>query len=355
LFAGVWLDRVRRRPVMIAADFVRAALLLAIPGLAWLGALRIESLVAIGLLLGVLTVFFDVAEQAYVPTLVRPDQLVEANSRRQTNYAFAEVAGPGLAGGLIQGIGAPAAVIIDAASFVVSALLLRRIRAPEPAPASGGRRSLWREIGEGLAEVGRNPILRTLAASTGVWNLFAYARNAMLIVFLARDLRLGAGAIGLVFTIGSLGFLAGTLLPMRAAARLGLGRAIVCGIIGTMPGSILIPLAGGPPQIAAAMVALGLALQGIADPSYDVNQFSLRQAVIPPSLQGRLAASVRVIIRGVVPIGAVLGGALAGPIGLRGVMWVGALGAPLALAIVWFSRVRSLQRAPAPTWAEADA
>lgn len=196
--------------------------------------------------------------------------------------------------------------------------------------------------------------MRTLAASTGVWNVFAYARYAMLVVFLARDLRLDAGAIGLVFTIGSLGFLAGTFLPMRAAARLGLGRALVVGIVGTMPGSILIALADGPPQVAAAIVALGLALQGIADPLYDVNQFSLRQAVTPPSLQGRVAASVRVVIRGAVPIGALLGGVTAGPIGLRGVMWLGALGAPLALAIVWFSPVRKLRRPPAPVWAEAE-
>jgi MFS family permease len=347
LLAGVWVDRRPRRPVMIAADFGRAALLLLIPLAAWAGLLRIELLYAVALLTGVLTVFFDVASQSFVATILDRTQLVDGASKLQTSYAAADVAGPGLAGALVQVATAPVAIVVDAVSFLVSALLLRGIAAVEtsPEPPVPGR-SIWREIGEGLRIVVSQPVLRTLAASTGVWNLFENARWALLVLFMTRDLGLGPGAIGAVFAAGSSGFLIGTLLPARMARRFGLGRAITGGIAGVFPGGLLIAAATGPPVVAGVLVAAGMFVEGITGPTYDVNQFGLRQAVTPERVRGRVNASLRVMIRGTVPLGALLGGVLAEAIGLRPVVALAALGPPAALALVWWSPVRSLREMP---------
>ena len=349
LLAGVWVDRRPRRPVMVAADLGRAGLLLLIPLAAWLDLLRIELLYAIALLVGTLTVFFDVAAQSFAATVLDRSQLVEGTSKLHTSYAVAEIAGPGLAGGLVQAVGAPAAVLADAASFVASARLLGRIDAPEARPEPVAHRgSVWREMGEGVRAVAVVPILRTLAASTGIWNLFDNARRAMLVLFMARELGLRLGTIGVVFAIGSVGFLLGTLLPAPAARRFGVGRAIAAGIVGAAPGGLLVAVAGGPPIVAGALVAVGIFVEGVAAPVYDVNQFSLRQAVTPDRLRGRVNAGLRVLIRGTVPLGALLGGALAELAGLRAAVLIGALGPVAALALVWRSPVRALREPPAP-------
>jgi MFS family permease len=198
-----------------------------------------------------------------------------------------------------------------------------------------------------------NPILRATAAATGLWNLFDGARIAVMILFLTRIAGLQAGAVGVMFTLGAVGFLIGSLLPERMARRFGLGRAILLGIVLTVPSELLVAFASGPPTVAAAIAGAGFFLTGLTIPTYDVNQFSLRQAVTPLRLQGRVNATMRTLIRGLVPLGALLGGLLAERIGLREVMIVSALGGPVAFLAIWFSPVRSLLALP-PRQEEVD-
>ena len=347
LLAGVWADRRRRRPLMVATDLGRAVVLLAIPLAAWQGWLRFDLLVAVSVVAGTLSVVFDIAAQSYLPSLVPAAGLVQANSLMHSSYSVGGIAGPALAGVLIQTLRAPFAVAADALSFLVSGLLLGGIRRREPEPIAGGEaRSIRADLGEGLRFVRDTPILRALGLSTGVWNLFDNMRQAMLVLFCARTLGMGPGLIGLVYAVASVGYLVGTFLPAPAARRLGLGRAVLLGALLVLPGDVLVALASGPPTVAAAMVGGGMFLSGLAGPVYDVNQFSLRQSITPRRMQGRVAATLRVLIRGTVPVGALLGGALAGVVGLRGVMWVGLLGVPLALLLVWLSPVPGVRVLP---------
>jgi MFS family permease len=356
LATGVWVDRRPKRPVMIAADAGRAALLLLVPVAAWIGVLRIELLLGIAFLVGTLSVFFEVASQSYLPVILSTEDLTAGNARLHTGWGIAEVGGPGLAGWLTQLFSAPIAILVDGVSYIASAALLVGIRVAEPS-STGSRQgfepNFRRELGEGLRVVVGNPILRATAAATGLWNLFAGARTAVMILFLTRIAGLQAGAVGVMFTLGAVGFLLGTLLPERMARRFGLGRAILLGIVLAFPSELLIAFASGPPTVAAVIAGAGFLLTGLTIPTYDVNQFSLRQAVTPLRLQGRVSATMRTLIRGLVPIGALLGGVLAERIGLREVMIVSALGGPAAFVAIWFSPVRSLV-APPPRQEEVD-
>ncbi len=351
LLTGVWVDRRRKRPVMIAADAGRAVLLVMVPVFAWLGLLRIELLILLTFLVGTLSVFFDIAAQSFMPVILGVDDLPAGNARLHTGWGLAEVGGPGLAGWLTQLFSAPIAILTDGVSYALSAILLSGIRINEPPPTAfpadgGARRHFWRELWEGLRLVGGNPILRATAAATGLWNLFDGARLAVLVLFLTRTLGLPASAAGILFTLGAVGYLLGSFLPARVAGRIGIGRAILLGIVLTVPSELLSALAGGPPLVATAIAGVGFFLTSLTIPIYDVNQFSLRQAVTPLRLQGRVSATMRTLIRGSIPLGALLGGILAEWIGPRGVMIVSVLGGPMALLAIWFSPVRSLPRLP---------
>jgi MFS family permease len=346
---GVWVDRRPKRPVMIATDIGRAALLLLVPVTARLGLLRIELLLVIAFLVGTLSVFFEIASQSYLPVILSTEDLTEGNARLHTGWGLAEVGGPGLAGWLTQLFSAPIAVMVDGVSYIASAALMLGIRVSEPSTTEslpGAEPNFRRELEEGLRVVVGNPILRATAAATGLWNLFSGARTAVMILFLTRIVGLQAGAVGVVFTVGAVGFLIGSLLPERVARRLGLGRAILLGIVLAVPSELLTAFASGPPTVAAVIAGTGFFLTGLTIPTYDVNQFSLRQAATPLRLQGRVSATMRTLIRGLVPIGALLGGLLAERMGLREVMIVSALGGPAAFVAIWFSPVRSLVAPP---------
>lgn len=349
LAVGVWLDRRARRPVMVMTDLGRAALLLLIPLAGWRGWLTFELLLAVAFLVGVLSVFFAIASQSFLPTVLEGETLTEGNARLQTGYGIAEVWGPGLAGWLTHAFSAPLAILIDAVSYLVSAVLLRGIPADQPlraGAADGQQPHFWRELREGLTIVLRHPVLRATALATGGWNLVDGTRGAVQILFLTDTLALDAVAVGAVFTAAAVGYLIGSLTPERVARRIGLGRAILLGIVTAVPAELLTALAGGPPPLAAAMVGAGFFFTGVTIPVFDINQFSLRQAVTPLRLQGRVNATMRTLIRGTVPVGAVLGGFLAAWLGLRGVMLFAALGAPVAFLAIWFSPVRTLTTMP---------
>ncbi|HEX8931075.1 MAG TPA: MFS transporter, partial [Actinomycetota bacterium] len=278
--AGVWVDRLRRRPVLIVADLGRALALASVPLAHLLGVLSMAQLYAVAFVSGVLTVFFDVAYQSYLPRLVRPDQLVEGNAKLEISSSGAAVAGPGLAGLLIQAFTAPLAVLVDAVSFVASAGFIGRIRRPEPPPppASGGP-GMRREIAEGLRHVLGHPLLRWIAASTGTFNLFSSMTQAILVLYLVRRLGMSAGLIGLVMTVGNAGWLIGAAGSGRLSRRTGVGMAVLVGTVVGSAGALLVPLAPASGPVPLLIAAMGL--QSFGTTVYNIGQLSVRQAITP--------------------------------------------------------------------------
>jgi MFS family permease len=349
LLAGVWVDRHRRRPILIAADLGRALLLLLVPLAAWGGWLHMVHLYLVGFLIGLLTVFFEVAAQAYLPSLVARDQLVEANGKLQTTASAAQIAGPGLAGLLVQLWTAPVALLLDAGSFLVSALGLWRIRAIEPDPEPvAATSSVWQEAGEGLRIVVGSPILRAFAGKVATSNLGFQIVLTVFVLYGTRSLGLNAAQIGLVFAAGSVGNLLGALLAERTAARIGPGPAIVGGSALAAIGLLLLPLAQGPVELVVPLLALGLFVDGLGSIVADVHMLSTQQAITPDRLQGRVNATTRFLTWGILPVGGLLGGVLGGAIGLRPTL---AFGAGLyLLSMLWLlhSPVWRLRQAPEP-------
>ncbi|MBA3518246.1 MAG: MFS transporter [Rhizobiales bacterium] len=347
LHAGALVDRHRRRPVLIAGDIGRAALLGLIP-LAWAtGMLSMELLYAVALLGGALTLFFDVAYQAFLPTLVDRDQLVDGNSKLELSRTAAEIAGPSLAGWLVHLLTGPVAVALDAVSYLLSALLLWRIRVHEPAPSrSAGVQRLWEEIREGLQVVVRDPRLRALVGGRGLLDLFNAMLEAVFVLYIVRALGIGPALIGFIFTVGGVGFLVGALLPNRASYRFGFGTATVGGIALVGLSDLLVPLASGSLLVVVPLLVTAQFLFGLGLTVFNVNQASLRQAIVPGRLQGRASATVHFLATGMVPLGAVLGGILGELIGLRATLVVAACGELLAALWIWNSPLRTLRELP---------
>jgi len=347
LFAGVWVDRLRRRPILIGGDLGRAVLLGWLPIGALLGLLRIEQLYVVAVLVGFCTLLFDVAYQSFLPVLVGREHLVEGNSKLEVSRSAAQIVGPGLGGLLVQLITAPVAIVVDALSFLVSGLVLILIRTPEPRQAIV-RRGMRVEMAEGLSIVLGSPLLRSIAGCTGTSNLFGSALQAVLVLYATRDLDLPPALLGLALGAGSVGALLAAMLSGRIVRRIGVGASIVGGISLGIPACALIALAAGPPNVAAAVLAVAQALLGFGGVLYNVNQVSLRQAITPDRLLGRMNATMRFIIWGTMPIGALLGGSLGEAIGLRGTLVAVAAGALVTPLWVLLSPVRRLREQPTP-------
>jgi Na+/melibiose symporter-like transporter len=351
LFAGVWVDRLRRRPILISADIGRALLVGLVPLLWALGYLRIEYLYIIEFLAGVLTVFFDVSYQSFLPALVTREHLVDGNSKLEISRSSAQIAGPGLAGLLIQVAGAPIAMALDAVSFLVSAVFLGLIRTPEPMPDQPAqRRSIWHEIGEGLGVVFGNRLLRSIAGCTGTFNLFSSMAGAVFVLYLTQNLALQPAVLGIIFAAGAPGALVGALLSTRVTQRFGLGRTIAVSTgIGGLAG-FLLPLAEAswarPLAVLVPMLVISQFVPVLTNVIYNINQVSLRQAITPDRLLGRMNASMRFLVWGTMPIGSLLGGALGEVIGLRATLLVAAIGSTASFLWVYFSPVRQLREQP---------
>lgn len=348
LLAGVWVDRWRRRPVMIGADLGRALLLGTIPAAALLHALGLPLLFAVAPLAGTLTLCFDVAAGAYLPGLLGREDLVEGNGKLAASVAAAEGAGPGLAGVLVQLLTAPLAIVLDVLSFLASALLLGAIRAPEPAPepARAGR-SLRRELAEGLGAIVRDPILRATAAMSGVLNLSGGLTDALLVYYITVTLGLPPIVIGLFFAVGSASGLLGTLVGQGVARRLGPGPTIVlaAGLIGV--GWLTVPLAAGPPPVLVPALVSGALLAGLGNTSYNLTATSVRQAITPARLLGRVGACQLFVAYGALPLGALLGGALGAWLGVREALLLAMLARlPLLLALALASPLPGLRALP---------
>jgi len=349
LFVGVWVDHYRRRPILIAADLGRAALLIVIPIAAILGVLRIEHLYIVAFLVGALELVFDVAHRSFLPSLVKREQLVEGNSKLEMSRSVAMIIGPGVAGGLVQWVTAPIAIAVNAISFLISALFLGWIRTPELAPKpSDQQQNIWGEIGEGLKLVSNNRLLRAIAGCIGTLGLFNSVLEAVLVLYVTRELGIGPGLLGLAFASGSVGFLLGALLPGWATRRFGLGPGIIGGLLLVGLSDLLIPLLDGSMAVVVILMVLMVAqfFFGLGFVIFNTGQVSLRQAITPDHLQGRMNAVMSFIGWGVVPLGGLLGGGLGEMIGLRPTLLLAALGEMLAVLWLLLSPMRSLPEQP---------
>jgi MFS family permease len=358
--AGVWVDRLSRRLVLIVGDAGRALLLASIPIAYVADALTLWQLYVVGFLVGVLTVFFDVAYQSYLPSLVEREHLVEGNSKLQVTVSGAQIGGPGIAGALISAISAPYAIVLDAISFVVSGVFTvaieKREELPERHPDTA-RPRMRTELREGLGYVLRHKYLLPQAISTGTSNYFSNVLFSIFVVYAVRSLHLSAALIGIAFMGGGIGWLLGSLSANRLGSRLGVGRATILGAAVTGPSSLLVPLAphGFPLPF---LVASGIGT-GFGAVVYNIQQVSLRQAITPERMQGRMNAVMRFLVWGTIPLGSLTGGALASWIGLRATLFVGALGGFTSVIPIVFSQIRTLVAIPdqeePPTALEAAA
>jgi MFS family permease len=356
--AGAWVDRLRRRPILILTDLGRA-LSLGSVAVAWqLGVLTIEQLYVVGFITGMLTVFFDVSYQSYLPSLLERDQILEGNSKLEISRTVAQTAGPAMGGGLIGFVGAPLAIIADALSFLASAAFVTSIRRREPAPdrladAHGtARPGIRTEIAEGLRYVLGNRYLRSIAASTGTSNLFSNIAFSTYLVYAVRELDLDPGTIGVVLGIGNLGAIVGAFTAMRLGRRFGVGPVIVGAIFLSGPASLLVPLASR--AWAIPMLLLAQSLMGFASVVYNINQVSLRQSITPEWMQGRMNATMRFIVWGTIPIGATVGGVIATSVGVTQALWVGSILGCTAFLPVFLGPVRKLRDFPTPVDETAD-
>ncbi len=347
LAAGVWVDRLRRRPLMIAADLARAAALAVVPLAAANGLLGVPALIVVALVVGSLSVVFDVAYLAYLPGLVGREHLIEANGKLEASASAAQIIGPGLAGTLVGFAGAPFAVLFDAASFVVSALCIGRIRAPEPPPVPPAERPGFRtEIRDGLRSVADSPILRALAAASATTNLAGFMFLAIYILYMVRDLGLAPDAIGFVLAAGGAGALLGAMLAEPLRRRIGIGPAILVAMFAFGATGMLVPLAVLVPRVALPLVVGAEFLQWMAIVMHDVNAISLRQGIVPDRMLGRVNGTMKFISWGLRPVGSLLGGILGGVIGLAGTLVLSEAGMFLAFAWYLLSPIPRLRDIP---------
>jgi MFS family permease len=341
---GVWVDRVSSRLVLVATDFARAVSIGSVPLAYAFHALSLVQLYASGFVTGTLTVFFACAYQAYLPSLVDRERLSDATARLEASRSVAQTAGPGVGGALVSLATAPVAVLADAVSFLVSGLLVSSIaRREEPKPGSA-RRELLAELREGIGFVWVSAILRANLFSSGLANLSYGMTWALLLVFAVRALGLHAGVIGLILAVGQSAGVLGAMLANRLARAVGVGPAFISALALAGPAVFLIAAARG--DAAIPLLLLGWALWSFASLITSVLGISIRLALVPRGLQGRVVGATRTIIFGVAPIGSFVGGALATAIGVRAALFASAGIALIAFVPLALSPARQLRILP---------
>jgi MFS family permease len=347
--AGVWVDRLPRRGVLIVGDVGRGLLLLSVPIAYLWGHVTLTQLFVVGFTTGILTVFFDVAYQSYLPALVDREYLIDGNSKLEVTRSAGQLAGPPVAGGLIQLLTAPYAVVWDSVSFFVSGLFLIAIRKKEPPlekHEDGRRAGMRHELWEGLLYVVKHPYLRPQAISTGTSNFFSNVAFSIILVFMARTLNMSTGLIGVVFGLGSIGWLGGAALAPRIRVWLGVGGATILGAAMGGPGTLLVALT--PKSFPVPFLVVGTIIGGFGAVLYNIQQVSLRQAITPERMQGRMNSVMRFLVWGPIPLGALVGGAIASSFGLRTALVVGAVGGFTSVLPIVFSPIRKLKTFPEP-------
>ncbi|MBP2051018.1 MFS family permease [Streptomyces griseochromogenes] len=344
--AGAWVDRMRKRSVMVGADFVRALVLLTIPVAWWLDLLTIWWLCAAALVHGVLTVFFDVAYVSYLPHLVGRGNLVEGNSKLSAIRSVTSISGPAVAGPLIGWVGAPVTLVASSAGMAMSGLIAIGIRKRErkPEPSASERPRLGRDIKEGLKFVLKRPVLRAVMLGDAIFNLFLIMYQTMLLVFLERRIGLESFGIGLILSGMGCGALLGALVAAGVSRRIGQGRVIWLASLVTCPLTVLMPLAR--PGWSLYVAAIGLAALSLGGVVRFVAQASLQQALTPDRLLGRMSATARFVSWGGIPLGGVLGGASGSVFGSAATLWIGAAGMTVSALPAFLSPLRTMRELP---------
>lgn len=345
---GAWVDRLPSRKVMVASDLVAAVLYASVPVAAWFGVLRIGQVLAVALLAGSATVFFDTAYQVQLPALVPADALVEGNAKLQASMSAAQLSGPGLSGLVAEAMGVASALMFNAASFLVSAGCLLGIRGgtAQPAPPEPGpRTSLRSSIAEGMRFVARDPYLRPMVIWAAVVNFGLTGYDALIIVFLVRGLHLPSGIVGLLIAAGGLGGILGTLAAGSVARCFGTARGLLLTTTVVIPLVLLIPLAGPGVGLLCYVAGILFATMGIA--VANVITASFRQTYTPPRMRGRVTATAWFVLNGIYPAGALLGGGLGTWLGLRKGLWLSLTVVALAGACLLTRKLRRCRDLPA--------
>jgi Na+/melibiose symporter-like transporter len=352
--AGAWVDRWRKKRVLMAGDAVRAVAFGSIPAAWALGQLTLGQLYVVALVAGVATVFFDVAYQSYLPAIVAGDQVVDGNAKLQASQSVAQVAGPAAGGALLRVVAAPLLIAADAVSYALSALFVGRIRHVETPPPREERRRLRVEIAEGLRFVVRNPLLVRITACTSISNLFSGVLQALFVLYVLRGLGLGTQVVGVVWALGAVGGLVGAVAASRIARVVGEGRTIPLSALTAGLFGLATPLAALASGTAARITLLTVAAVAFwaCVVVYNITQVSFRQRLCPPALLGRMNASVRFLVWGSMPIGGLVGGFLGAAIGVLPTIWIAAAGqlaASLPVLLSPLVRMRELPRQLAAT------
>ncbi|MET9831548.1 MFS transporter [Streptomyces sp. NPDC006385] len=340
--AGAWVDRMRKRSVMISTDLVRALVLLTIPVAWWADLLTVWWLYAVALVHGVLTVFFDVAYVSYLPHLVGRSSLMEGNSKLSAVRSVTSISGPTVAGPLVGLVGAPATLLVSSVGMAVSGLLALTIRRREPKPEPSERPQLGREIKEGLRFALKHPVLRAIMLADAIFNLFLVMYQTMLLVFLEREIGLQPFGIGLVLSGMGCGALLGAVVATRISKWTGQGRVIWLAALVTCPLTFLMPLAR--PGWSVYVAAIGLAALSLGGVVRVVAQSSFQQALTPDRLLGRMTATARFVSWGGIPVGGLLGGVSGSVFGATGTLWIGAAGMTVSVLPNFLSPLRTMRR-----------
>ncbi len=338
--AGVVVDRLRRRKIMIWCDSSRLVILGSVPVAAALHRLTLGQLYAVALTSGVCAVFFDVSQQSYVSSLLDSDDLTEGFGRLGASASFAQVSGRGLGSGLIAIIGAARAITADALSYAVSVACLLSIRANEPRPgrAFTDARQLRRDIVQGLLFITHHPVLRRTTACAATGNLFIAMQISLNLLFLVRVLHVPPALAGLFTALGSLGGVVGGMLAAPIGRRVGSARIIWLSLLVFDAPSLILPLA--EPGWRAALFVLGYGVAAFACAIFGASQLAYRQSVCPPGLRGRMNAASRWVTWGTLPFGGLLGGILGSTIGIRYAILIAYAGSWAAGFLVFFSPLR---------------
>lgn len=346
--AGAWVDRMRKRRVLIVADLARAAVLALVVAAALAGHASIPLLVVAATAISVANVFFDVSHQSYVPGLVGLDHVVEGNSKLQATQSVALVVAPAVGGALLRVIAAPALIAVTVVTYLFSAFGVGRIAHREERLSTEGRRPLRTEIAEGLRFVVHQPLLRRIVATTALGNLGGAISGAVMVIFALRTLDLDTAAFGTVISAAAVGGLTGAFLADRVSRGVGEARVIPVSALAFLPAAVLVPLAASLPVSPQVVLVVSGVVLNFAVIVYNIAQVSFRQRLCPPALLGRMNASVRFIVWGVMPIGGLLGGWLGHTFGILPTLWVGvAVTAVSALPVV-LSPMLGMRELPVP-------
>jgi MFS family permease len=352
LVFGVLVDRMRRKPLMIGTDLGRAGLIAGVPILAWTGTLAMPVLYVVALVVGCLTSVFSLAYHAYLPTIVDSEVLLAGNSRLQATESVSQVAGPGVAGALIQLLRAPFALLVDAVSFLFSATMLASIRqhepAPERAPAADGERWLRgvrRDIRSGLSFTFGHPVLRPLAAADATFNFFAQLMLTLFVLYAVRVSHMSASQIGVVFAAFGVGGVVAATALGRVVARLGYGRLLLAGYVVGALAITGLPFVTGSALVRTVLYVLLFFIAGCGIIALNIVTMTLRQVATPNAVQGRVTAAYGFLIGALIPVAAVVAGVLGGQVGLRATLFIAAAGVPASVLWLVFSPARRLRTA----------